>query len=112
MIEYIDAGRTVFPIVVELDSQFLLRCTWFANTLSLSQDTTTTDVTVTQLFEVKKWFFLEIGSSSTGYYGSLRFKNGSPYVAMKPPSGYLLTSSHRIHYPRYGSGPTFTVRAM
>jgi hypothetical protein len=111
MIESIDVGGTVNSLAVGMSPSDLLKCTWFDNTLRLQKGISLTDITVPQLFQTRKWFFMEIGSTNSGYYGSLRFKIGIQQINTISPSGYLLTGSHTLYYPQMGSASTFTVRA-
>ena len=71
---------------------------WVGDQLTISKDGISTSATVPR-FELGKWFFIEIGSSSSAYYASLQFKNGTPYTVTNPSLGYFISADHSFSYP-------------
>jgi hypothetical protein len=109
MIESYVSGPFTF-LGVGKPNEYVLEGSWSGTVLTVTKGVSPTSITVPQ-FEIGKWFFMELGSSSSGYFGSLRFKSGTPYTATHPPSGYPITEGHFVGFPYGGTPATFKVSA-
>ena len=51
------------------------------------------------VFELSKWFFIEIGSTNLGYYGLIQLRNGTPYTFPLTGSPLTIKETSSINYP-------------
>ena len=98
MIESTDSGA-LKPLGVEQLVSDAFFVNWVGTQLTITKAGTSTTTTVPQ-FELGRWFFIEIGSSSTSVcWGSLRFKGTNPYIVTYSLSGYFITEAHKLYFP-------------
>jgi hypothetical protein len=60
-------------------------------------------------YVVNKWFFVEVGSTSLGYYSSVQIRNGTPYTIPPRSPPFIIKETSYITYPANYSLPSYYI---